>query len=323
MNRPSRLLCALLLLTWMACETVVEIDPPAYEPELVVTSYFAPDSLWSAAIHRSLSVGVSQDPSAQYVETATVTILSGSDIVDTLRYAGRGRYVSNTERYPVAGKPYTLRAQAPGMTTAQAVSTAPEPTPISEISFENLGLISPDVPIAREYKFRLRFRLEDPPGRNFYRFGVYKFGESYFADQYPDLNLPDSVYWPIPVDAGDVSWFCGYSEAYRGTPTTGCPGCTCDDSALTDQLFDGQSYQVSVTFSLYPSSQGNARNEILLLVSTLSEDFFEIKRALEEHFNQNAAFSAPQDIYSNVNGGLGVFAGYSNTAVILPIPLDE
>ncbi len=322
MKRPRRILCALLLLTWMACETVVEIDPPAYEPELVVTSYFAPDSLWSAAIHRSLGVGVSQDPSAQYVENATVTILSGSDIVDTLRYAGRGRYASNTERYPVAGKPYTLRAHAPGMTTAEAVSTAPVPTPISEISFENLGLISPDVPIAREYKFRLRFRLEDPPGRNFYRFGIYRFRENFNRHFYPDLNLPDSVYRPISVDTGDVSWSCGYSDAYHGTPSTGCPGCGCNDAAVTDQFFDGQAYQVSVTFSLYLSSGGD-RNEILLLLSTLSEDYFEVKRTLEEQAEQDAAFSAPLDVYSNVKGGLGVFAGYSNTGVILPIPLDE
>ncbi len=31
MKRPLRILCALLLVTWMACETVVEVDPPAYE----------------------------------------------------------------------------------------------------------------------------------------------------------------------------------------------------------------------------------------------------------------------------------------------------
>ncbi len=323
MKRPRLILYALLLLTWMACETVVEIDPPAYDPELVVTSYFEPDSLWSAAIHRSLGAGESLDPAAQYVENATVTILSNSDIVDTLRYAGRGHYVSNSERYPVAGKPYTLRAQVPGMTTVEAVSAAPVPTPITEISLENLGEVSSGAPVSPEYKFRIRFRLEDPPGRNFYRFGIYEFRGNFFRrHSYPDLNLPDSVYQSIPLDAGDVSWSCNYSDAYRGTPSTGCPSCTCINAALTDQLFDGQSYQVSVTFSLDPSS-GGTRNEVLLLLSTLSEDYFEVKRTLAEQAEQNAAFSAPLDIYSNVKGGLGVFAGYSNTGVFLPIPLDE
>ncbi len=35
MKRPRRIPCILLLVTWMACETVVEIDPPAYEVVVV------------------------------------------------------------------------------------------------------------------------------------------------------------------------------------------------------------------------------------------------------------------------------------------------
>lgn len=89
---------------------------------------------------------------------------------------------------------------------------------------------------------------------------------------------------------------------------------------MIDQLFDGQSYQVTVTFSLYLS---NARNDILLLLSTLSEDYFEFKRSWQQQAGQSPAFSAPMDMYSNVQGGLGVFAGYSNTGVVLSIPLDE
>ena len=313
MQQLQRILCALLLVTWTACETVIEIDPPAYEPELVVTSHFMPDSLWSAAVHRSLGVGVSQDPSAQYVDNATVTILSSGGIVDTLRYTDRGRYVSSTEGSPVAGKPYTLRVQTPGMTTAEAVSIAPLPTPITETSFENLGVTSSG------NKVKLRFRIEDPPGRNFYRFGIYRFDRNQDRDYYPDLNLPDSVYLKVPVDAGDVSWFCGYTEAFSGVPTASGPGDICDEPVLTDQLFDGQSYQISVTFELYQGPQGDARNEILLLLSTLSEDYFEHKRTLEEQVQQSAAFPSPLDIYSNVKGGLGVFAGYSNSGVVLPI----
>lgn len=209
MQQLQGFLCALLLLTGMACETVIEIDPPAYESELVVTSYFTPDSLWSTRIHRSLGIGVSQDPSAQYVENATVTILSGRDIVDTLHHTIRGRYESRTGRYPVAGQSYVLRAHTPGMTTVEAASTAPLPTPITVTSFENLGVDSPNAAVFPEYKFRLRFRIEDRPGQNFYSFGIYRYElnqdkDFFFRTSTCRIAYTAKYLWILEIPPGSV-----------------------------------------------------------------------------------------------------------------------
>jgi len=52
---------------------MIEIPPPAYNPEVVVTSHFNPDSIWTVALHQSSSIGTKQDVSKQYESDASIT----------------------------------------------------------------------------------------------------------------------------------------------------------------------------------------------------------------------------------------------------------
>ena len=59
--------------------------------------------------------------------------------------------------------------------------------------------------------------------------------------------------------------------------------------------------------------------DLLLLLSSLSEDYFEYQRTLSEQV-LSGPFVEPQGVYSNIEGGLGIFAGYTNTSLLLPLP---
>ncbi len=313
----SYLLAAIGSLLLAGCESVIEIDPPAYDPLLVVTSHFAPDSVWSTLIHTSLGAAVAVNPRLQVVNDAVVKILHAGGVVDELVYDGRGRYVSGSDTYPEAGRSYRLSVEAPEWPSVSAVSAAPVPAPIIETDFFSLGNVV-SVPGFEEYDFRLQFRIKDAPGKNFYRLAIYRYGYNSDVHQWPEYSHPDSTYNIIPMQTGEVSWFCGYDFADSTTPIE--PGSYCYEGIVTDRLFDGQTYQFAATITL---DQGRSRNEILLLLSTLSEDYFEYQRTLQTQTSWDPTFSIPQNIYSNVDGALGVFAGYSNTTRFLPIPFDE
>ena len=47
-----------LILLCLGCETIIEVDAPEYNSEPVVTSFFSPDSTWSATVHKSLGVNI-------------------------------------------------------------------------------------------------------------------------------------------------------------------------------------------------------------------------------------------------------------------------
>ncbi len=239
-------------------------------------------------------------------------IFTGSSRIETLRYRGQGRYVSATDSYPLYGTLYTLRVDVPGETGLRAVSHAPVPTPITYSSIElqeevGYGLI-------RDGKYRLEIRLADPPGKNFYRLGVYR----YRRNQRTDLNSADSVYTLQSIETVDRGWYCGYNEALHAELTFESSDDTCQAPKVTDRLFDGKEFSWTGTVRV-SLSDAAGRDELLLLLSSLSENYVEYQRTLVQQRFASGPFVEPTRVYSNVEGGLGIFAGYTNTMVIFPL----
>ena len=61
------------------------------------------------------------------------------------------------------------------------------------------------------------------------------------------------------------------------------------------------------------------RNCVLVL-SSLSEDYYRYIQSLQRNLSFDPLIEEPFPVYSNVSGGLGVFAGYTNTTLVLPLP---
>ena len=308
----------LLILLCLGCETVVEVSPPHYDPEPVATGFFSPGSTWSVTMHRSLGATVKRDASHEYITDASVMILDGSNTVDILSYQGNGRYVSSTGAVPSYGIPYILRVDFPNRTSLQATSAAPSPVVISDYSIEFLSR-SVGHSLISESKYQLRITFSDLPGTNFYRIGVYRRDRHFWANDETD---PDSVYKTISFDGLTPGWSCGYSDDVNSDPIDpgGGSGLLCDEFVVTDRLFDGGDYSWSGTTLGLPVEYG--RKELRLVISSLSEDYYKYLQSLERNFFYDSLTEEPFPVYSNVSGGLGVFAGYTNTILILPFPSE-
>lgn len=319
-----RTIAVVLVWVCVGCETVVEIDPPAYSSELVATSHFSPDSAWSLLLHQSLPIGSREDASKEYVSGAAVRILNTTGIIDSLEYRGNGWYRSVLGHYPVVGNRYTLLVDVAGESGLKATSIAPLPPAIIDSSIERLG---PPVKI-NDYglfrsTYRVRIRFLDPAGPNYYRLGIYEYRPN--QDVGFVENVPDSVYRILKIDTPDPRWYCTYQESYLGTAEidTGDGDTDCYSAKITDRLFDGREYSWTGvlfvefwggTFEGYPEP-----DEFMVLLSSLSEDYFEYQRTLPYNVYVSE-FDEPVRVYSNVEGGLGIFAGYTNTRVVLPLP---
>ena len=309
----------LLILLYLGCETVIEVSPPDYVSEPVATSFFSPDSIWSVTMHRSLGATVKREASREYIADASVMILDGSSTVDILSYQGDGRYVSSTGGVPTYGIQYILRVDFPNNTSIQATSMAPPPVVISDYSIESSG--QPEFSPFSETKYLLRTTFSDMPGINYYRIGVYRRVRNQYAK---DESDPDSVYRTILFDGLTPGWSCGYSVDFYFDPVD--PGIgsgqLCEEFVVTDRLFDGGDYSWSGTTATFGLSAGLGRKELLLIISSLSEDYFKYLQSLERQVFYDPFTEEPFPMYSNVSGGLGVFAGYTNTTLILPFPSE-
>ncbi len=300
-----------LIFVCLGCETVIEINPPEYTPEPVATSFFSPDSVWSMTLHRSLGINAKGDTSTEYITDASVRIMDGSNMIEALNYVGNGEYRANKGRLPASSTKYTLHVDLPGATSIQATSTAPPPVPFSDYSIEKVG----EGFFRDDTIYRLKAVFKDEPNPNFYQIGIYQYVES----QFPEM---DSLYDRQSVNELHPGWACGYVAAAEteidiegGGMTGGCGGL--DAIVVTDRNFDGGTYPWSATVEV---SEGWGRSELLLVLSSLSEEYFEYQRTLEHNLFLDPLLDEPINVYSNVSGGLGVFAGYTNTSVILPLP---
>lgn len=304
----------LLILLCLGCETVVEVSPPEYDSEPVVTSFFSPDSTWSVTMHRSLGATVKRDVTREYISDASVRIMEASNMVDILKYQGNGRYVSGTGELPSHGTQYTLQVDFPGKPSIQAISAAPSPVVISDYSIEYQPPESNIFPASR---YHLRIVFSDTPGTNFYRIGVYR---RVWNPYRTDEVVPDSIYRIIGIEDFSPGWSCGYFDDVDPLEPGAGPD-RCQEFVVTDRLFDGKDYSWSGTTD--EMSDENGRKELRLIISSLSEDYYRYLQSLERNVLHDPLTQEPFPVYSNVTGGLGVFAGYTNTNLILPMPTEN
>jgi len=261
-----------------------------------------------------LGANVKRDVTREYISDASVMIMDGSRTVDILNYQKYGRYVSSTGELPTNGIMYTLRVDFPSYASIEAVSVAPSPVMISDYSIEFLPESESD-PFSRP-RHQLSIAFSDIPGvKNYYRVGLYQ----YKASPSVYARDGDSVYTPIFFEGLTPGWSCGYSNEEVVHPIDGISVFViCEEYVVTDRRFDGKDYSwIGVTWG---NVSKYGRKELLLILSSLSEEYYRYLHSLELNVSYDPLIEEPFPMYSNVSGGLGVFAGYTNTTLVLPLP---
>ena len=307
----------ILIFSLVSCETVINVDPPSYQAELATTSYFSPDSTWSARISQTIPAGEAEAIKQPFIETANVTIWSGTDMIDHLIYDGKetGRYVSSNNLRPKVGIPYTIKIEADGFSTVEATSMIPA---IPRLSNGSLELIHrSDENQQPRYKYKVRFRLRDLPGEHYYSFSTNLAYSALGADSNTILYTIEE----LQMDRNDPIWHCNYSEAADPVADWNRDIDQCPFAVMTDRLFREQHRDFEVEVSFYLNrDRGNPI--IILLVNSMSKTYFEHKRTVELQ-DTSSPFSEPTRIYSNFKGGRGIFAGYATSYLIFDLSGTE
>ena len=290
----------------VSCNTVVDYNVPAHEARLVATSFFTPDSTWSVSLYRSQAVSTIRNTAPSAVEGALALVLQGDSVADTLQLAPDGRYRSVLGQKPESGTDYTLRVQAPGLPPVEATAVAPHRPEVVEFKVEKLA-----IPIDREFKpdtHRMKLRIVDAPGRSIYRIAFFE-----YAERGGDQN-----------GFGHASFGCGDPTVYHSYDEVDREGRNTSTSfnglaILPDDLFQGGSHDLVLTFR-----KEEKIYRYMVLVSSLSTEYYEYQRTVLVNPRSDYAwddFITPAPIYSNIEGGFGIFAGYADT--LLAFELDS
>ena len=303
-----------LLVMLVACETPLELtNSDDYESVIVVNSFFTPDSLWTVRVSKSVPV---EDPASALdllVKDATVTLEAASGSSETLQHRGEGTFRSVHGSHPAEGETYGLAIRAPGFEVARAVSRIPD------LESEFVGIAPDDADPGGVRYYRIRFNVTDRPGKSYYRLGLYQVAPSCrnLSGYVSVRDAPEGV-----PDYTRISFESAAPSFYHDPVALDEPPSALDDDRIpffqayfSDRLFPDKARDFEIVFEriIFEAAPDSL---FMLVVSALSEDQIRHDRTLmlqdDYLFAADPVFTRPIDVYTNVEGGLGIFAGYNS-----------
>ena len=292
MKKLILFLSAIPLLFFTNCTKQIEFDAQDIAPRIVVNSLFTNDSLWAANISRS--VGVLESTSYTSINDADVSIFDGNGVqVTTLSSQGAGLYTSPTGAMPVADELYTIEVSAPGYTPVSATNRIPAAVQINSI--DTVSSTNSDGQTILE----TTINFQDPPANaNYYMVEVLVKG-TWISWEEDTVEFRE----PLEISCDDVNVetvnrfsFDGFDNTYLYL-------------MLKDENFDGEDYALSFSVINYAELKDLQLFGEIRLVNT-SEAYFNYLKSFNMYQRASGnPFATPVQVYSNVENGMGIFAG--------------
>ena len=280
-----------IALVFMSCETVVNIDVPVEKPKLVVNSLFTPDSVWQVQISRNRHI-LNNLP-FQNVEDAQVGVYDfSSTLIATLAHKGGGVYRGETS--PSPGGSYTLKVETATEHNTIAISQIPAVVPITsvEVDLDTSGF---------QFNYQeveMTVNFSDPIEKNYYLIKILREG------YYLDYKTKDTVNFRSETNFTPVD--PAYENLYDSR--TGM--------LFNDPLFNGKDYGFLMKINssiLMPNDQYSATRVNVILFSVSEEYYQYFTRKNLQDYNQGDPFAQPVQVFTNVENGFGIFAGYTSS----------
>lgn len=264
-----------------SCQKVIDIELPPTDPKFVVNSFFTDNS--PIKIHLSKSIAVLENTFPE-CNGATVILRENNIIIDTLFFQS-GYYYSHI--LAEINNNYALEVIVPGMEKVFCEDLIPEKALLQNYVCTDSVLIDEDGFIINE----LKLDFQDSAGPSFY--------EVQLSAKY----IIDNNYTSI--------WFKKNSDPI--ITSTGLLDYNPKTLIFTDRMFDGKHCSVKIYFA----TQAYADYNLTITFRSVSESYYKYKeRQYAFLFSlENDIFSGmsePINLYSNVRGGYGIFAGYSS-----------
>jgi hypothetical protein len=288
-------LCALLT----SCELtrIVDVDPGP--SKLVINSLFVADSTWIVNIAQTRHI-LERDL-IQVPEQFTMSVVSSSGSVFTFEEQVN-RYQAREYRAlqkPVAGETYTITLSAPGFATAQAITVVPSKVELIAASLDSANMIPSNYDNGGSIP--IDFTFQDPPGR-----GDYYIPQFVIRDEYSRYN-------PVTRELESVySW-----RGFRLTEGVRMGGLSIEEDVrvISDEFFDGQlkTIRLHINKTFYSSNEPKTYPWRFYLTH-IGEDYYQylISSSLQRETSNNP-LAQPVQVFSNIDGGLGIFAGASTS----------
>jgi hypothetical protein len=260
-----------------SCRELVQDDFPYFKPVPVINSILIADSL--VKVHVSLAGKIDSNQLA-LIENAEVLLFVDGQYIEKLSHSGNGIYGSVA--VAESQKVYSCEVTIPGYPKIVCTDSIPETSVISDIVHINQagkdpeGIIYPAVKVT----------FTNDPSKNLYYELVIKMLK-YGYEQRPYLI---SITDPVLLN--------------EGIPI----------AVFSNEIIKGDSYTMSINY-VTGSSSGHLF-PLLVEFRSISYDYYQFVKQQylyeQGRYPEFGSAFTSANLYSNVKGGYGIFAGYSS-----------
>jgi hypothetical protein len=283
-NINHTLLLLIFISQIFSCTKPYELDFDNIEKRIVVNSLFFPDSLMSFYLteEADLSENVSSH-NFTTVENAQIVISANNNIIDTADYIEEGNYQAHFK--PQIHVSYRVEVHAKGYNNVAAKDKIPYLTEIDSLKITKTNDLN--------YPYRIKIIFTDPDEQeNYYLITAawrdssdnYAWREAYIETEDPAIGYWRNSLFKIPV--------------------------------FSDELFNGNQYELSLNLQVnawksmyYYFDLISISKSMYLYLKSYNAQAPGTDDYLMEYFQRGLIEPIP--IYSNIEGGLGIFAGYA------------
>lgn len=316
-----------------SCETEIDFETEMMKSKITVNAFIANDSTAEVSLSRNSSIN--NLGSNEIVKDAEVFLYEEEELKEQLTlkeitianpyvHYMEGQPDSLTNYYYLstsktqAGKSYRIEVKDSTGETITAGTTIPQPVQISSID-TTVDLVEMGNVIEVRINFNLRFT--DPENEtNFYRIGV-----SYLAGfQSLTINDDDTIYY-IQTSYREIGTNLGKDDPILSSENNDANSILFGSSGNTYNIFTDKKVngkEIEITFYLSFAMAKEAKNLFtkdigeflqakIQLHSISSDEYYYLSSIDNQEFNDLLPFVEPVSIYSNIENGNGIFAGYS------------
>ncbi len=308
-----------MILFFNSCQKVIEFNGEITDPLVVVNSLLTPDSVVSAQVSLSRFF-LSNDTLYQKIDSAQVLLFVNGTLKEGLNYHYNGVYVGKYK--PLIGDSLNLQVIIPGKKTVKTGTSIKSAISIQSIDTSSHAtgkkmpilsnkVISPTkilldtLGYAFEYKLSCVLHLiDDGIETNYYRLSVVTKTSLGTKKSYNYLfNFDDVV--------------SGNTNNSIGPPTSLTNN---KFNIFSNEMFFGKEYALKFSVLYNKSILLPAYNKYLNLqdvtfnLQKINQSYYQYLKT-RANIKTNSFFAEPVQVYSNVDGGIGIMGSYSNSVL--------
>lgn len=287
-NISLSILVLIALTSFFACEKTEKIeDFPLYPPKLVLNSHLSPDS--TISIHLSKSLSILDNAELKSIDNASIKLYEDGNLLTTIENSvGDGYFTFNNK--PKTGKKYRVEAENNSLGKVESETYIPVPVEIDDFKIEK----NETSDWSNNYHFEVDF-TDPSDSRNYYMIEVLTSSIDTF------IAFNDTSY----MESGP------YGEYISDSRNPALDDIVYGVLYFTDEFFNGNKYKMSFDID-YLGGYSNYKSITEVRLYSLSEDAYKFRKSFGT-FSETRGnpFAEPVQVYNNIEGGYGIFAGES------------